>query len=499
MSDDPPEHLDCDVLLIGAGIMSATVALLLKELDPTLSVEVFERLDRVAGESTDARNNAGTGHAALCELNYTPEDEGGRVDITKAVGVMERFEVSKQLWAWLVEAEGIDPGSFIRAVPHVSFVTGDDVDLLRRRHEALTACHLFEGMAYAEGRDALLPWMPLVMEARDPAERVAATRSTLGTDVDFGALTRALFERLRHAHRVDPWLCHDVNSLERAGDGRWEARVADLRLGVERKVRGRFVFVGAGGGALELLESSGIPEADGYGGFPVGGQWLVCRRPELVARHDAKVYGKAKVGTPPMSVPHLDARYLDGEKALLFGPFAGFSTKFLKEGSYLDLPRTITADNVVPLLGVGLHNLALTRYLVAQVTQSFDDRVDALREFVPDARAEDWELSLAGQRVQVIKKDEDEGGRLEFGTEIVSARDNTLAALLGASPGASTSVSIALDLLADCFPERVATAAWQAKLRAMFPSYGHRLAENPALARDVREHTHRTLGLTPPT
>lgn len=495
-----PEFVDCDVLLIGAGIMSATVAVLLKELDPGLSVEVFERLDRVAGESSDARNNAGTGHSALCELNYTPLRDDGSVDITKAVKIMESFEVSKQLWASLAARDTfVEPSAFIRTIPHVSFVTGDeDIAFLKRRHETLTACPLFRGMKYSEDRAALTRWMPLVMDARDPSERVAATWSSLGTDVDFGALTRALFAHLKAAHDTDVWFGHEVRALEQTGDGRWHARVTDESLDVQRKVRAKFVFIGAGGGALELLDASGIPEGEGYGGFPVSGEWLVCKNPELVARHAVKAYGRAKVGSPPMSVPHLDARVIDGEKSLIFGPFAGFSTKFLKEGSYLDLPLSITADNLLPMLSAGIQNLALTRYLVGQVTQSFDDRIEALREFIPDAKPGDWERSIAGQRVQVIKKDEDKGGKLEFGTEIISAKDNTVAALLGASPGASTSVSIALDLLADCFPERLATPAWQARLRELIPSYGKKLADDPKLAREVRARSHELLRLEKP-
>ncbi|MDB4927741.1 MAG: mqo [Myxococcaceae bacterium] len=488
---------ECDVLLVGAGIMSATVGLLLKELDPSLRVAVYERADRVAAESSDARNNAGTGHSALCELNYTPEGEDGAVDVRKAVKIMECFEVSKQLWAWLV-ARGCfdDPGAFIRAVPHLSFVRGEaDCDFLLRRFAALQSCPLFYGMKYSEAPEDLAGWMPLVMAGRDPAERVAATRSELGTDVDFGALARGIFAHLGRAHGVKVHLDCAVKSLAQEADGRWAVGVHDEIVDERRAVRARFVFLGAGGGALDLLNESDIPEGDGYGGFPVSGQWLVCTNPAVVARHHAKVYGKAGVGAPPMSVPHLDSRFIDGERTLMFGPFAGFSTRFLKEGSYFDLPLSLTPDNLLPMLGAGIRNLALTRYLVGQVLMGFDEKVAALREFVPDASPDDWELTVAGQRVQVIKKDEAHGGRLEFGTEIISARDNTLAALLGASPGASTAASIALDLLADCFPERMATAAWQAKLREMIPSYGRRLADEPDFARALRARTHATLGL----
>lgn len=490
--------MDCDVLLIGAGIMSATVAVLLNELDPGLKIEVLEKLDRVAGESSHARNNAGTGHSALCELNYTSARADGSIDITKAIHVMESYEVSKQLWAWLASRKSLTPpASFIHAVPHMSFVWGDeDVAFLRRRFEALSSCALFDGMEHSDDRKKLERWMPIVMDSRAPEQSVAATRSDLGTDVDFGALTRGLFAHLQRHHGVGVRLEHEVHSLTRDGDGRWVARMKPGAEGVARPpVRARFVFIGAGGGALTLLEKCEIPEGNSYGGFPVSGEWLVCTNPALIERHRAKVYGRAKMGAPPMSVPHLDSRFIEGKRELMFGPFAGFSTKFLKEGSYLDLPLSITADNLWPLIGAGLHNLALTRYLLGQVTQTFDDKMRALREFVPYASDEDWDLEIAGQRVQVIKKDEADGGRLEFGTEIVSAADNTIAALLGASPGASTSVSIALDLLADCFPEPMKTPAWQNKLVEMVPSYGQRLSEDTALATRVRSHSHELLQL----
>ncbi len=496
MSDEVSE---CDVLLVGAGIMSATVGTLLRELDPTLRVELFERLDRPAGESSHARNNAGTGHAALCELNYTPE-KNGAIDVSKALHVMECFEVSKQLWGWLVERGALpEPETFIRCVPHISFVTGaDDVRFLRRRWEALSASPLFVGMEHTEDLQALRGMIPLVMEGRGTAVPVAATRSRLGTDVDFGAITCGMLAHLERTQAVIPYFSHEVRSIERDDAGGWLVEVRDLSLDLDRTFRAKFVFLGAGGGALDLLHESEIDEARGYGGFPVSGMWLVCRNPDVVARHAAKVYAKAKVGAPPMSVPHLDTRFIDGKRELLFGPFAGFSTKFLKEGSYLDLPTSLHLDNLLEMIGAGLHNLPLTRYLIHEVTQSFAARIESLRELVPDARAEDWTLELAGQRVQVIKHDDHDWGRLEFGTEIVSAKDNSLAALLGASPGASTSVSVALDLLVDCFPERMESAAWKEKLAEMIPSFGRSLADDPVLARALRETSHRRLHLDPP-
>jgi malate dehydrogenase (quinone) len=487
------ENSECDVLLIGGGVMSATLGVFLKELERDLKLEIVERLEDVAQESSHARNNAGTGHAGLCELNYTSPMGGGGIDCKKAVKVMECYEVSKQFWAWLV-GHGASR-DFIHPVPHMSYVTGEeDVAFLRGRFEALHDCQLFRRMKFSAHRADLDEWMPLMMAGRDPDEKLAATWSPLGTDVDFGRLTRALFRHLFRHHGVGVQLGQEVLSLRR-DHGWWVAKLEDCLGGDHREIRARFVFIGAGGGALRLLEKSDIPEGEKYAGFPVSGQWLVCKNPELAARHHAKVYGKAKVGAPPMSVPHLDSRWIDGNKELLFGPFAGFSTKFLKEGSYLDLPMSITADNILPLISAGIHNLPLTRYLISQVTQTFEDKLAALREFLPGAREDDWELAIAGQRVQVIKRTEDGGGSIEFGTEIVSAVDNSLAALLGASPGASTSVSIVLDLLADCFPEKLQTVAWQKKLLHMIPSYGRRLASHPALAAHVRAWSHDLLGL----
>lgn len=487
-----------DVLLVGAGIMSATLGTLLKTLDPQLRIAIFERLETPASESSDARNNAGTGHSALCELNYTPEREDGSIEVSKALHIMESYEVSKQLWASLVEQGALTrPHDFIRAVPHVSFVWGENnVDFLRRRYAALTASHLFSDLQYSEDPVALARWMPLVMRNRRSTEPVAATYSELGTDVDFGVLARALLTHLVGEPGVKLFLGQHVSALQQWPDQTWRVHIEDAARAVDREVSARFVFIGAGGGALELLDASNIVEGDGYGGFPVSGEWLVCKNPALIEQHAVKVYGKAKVGAPPMSVPHLDSRFLGGQRALIFGPFAGFSTKFLKEGSYLDLAGSVTADNLLPLLSAGLRNLTLTRYLLGQVTLSLEDKLEALREFVPNAVPEDWELEVAGQRVQVIKKDPDGGGKLEFGTEIISARDNTIAALLGASPGASTSVQIALDLLADCFPEQMRTPSWQAKLSQLVPSWGKKLHDDPALAAEVRQRSHRLLRLT---
>lgn len=481
--------------------MSATLGTLLKELDPTLRIHIYERMDGSATESSDAWNNAGTGHAAYCELNYTTEREDGSIDISKAVKVSEAFEVSKQFWAHLVEHCNVNcPADFIRQVPHCAFVWGGrNIEFLRRRWEAMTSIPLFAGMEFTEDRATIKEWMPLVMDGR--TNRAAATKMDIGTDVDFGALTREMFARLTRMEGVEMHFGHEVRDIDRveggddtdSGRSVWELRLKDLHTDTKKRITTGFVFIGAGGGSLPLLQKSDIPEARHYGGFPVSGQWLRCTNKDVIERHNAKVYGKASVGAPPMSVPHLDTRRIGGEKALLFGPYAGFSTKFLKGGSWLDLVKSVKLGNLVPMLSAGWHNIPLTKYLIQQVRQSDEDRMDALHEYYPEARDEDWTLEVAGQRVQVIKADEEEGGVLEFGTEVVSAADGSLAALLGASPGASTAVSIMLSLIEKCFPERV--AEWTPKLQEMIPSYGKSLAEDAALLARVREETGRVLDI----
>lgn len=488
-----------DIVLIGGGIMSATLGVFLKELNPNCSIEIYERLSAVALESSNAWNNAGTGHSALCELNYTPEKEDGSIDISKAIKIIESFEVSKQFWAYLCKQKYIsNPRNFIHSIPHMSLVWGEDnINFLKKRFEALNTCHLFEGMEYSDDNKQLKQWIPLVMAKRDPTQKLAATHIAIGTDVNFGTLTEMLLKHVdEDCPNVNVHLQHEVRNIVKQADGTWLVKVKDEVTGERKSVKAKFVFIGAGGGALHLLEKSKIEEAKGFAGFPVSGQWLICKNKKVIQKHNAKVYGKAAIGAPPMSVPHLDTRVIDGDKALLFGPFAGFSTKFLKEGSFLDLPLSIAPHNILSLVGVGLHNISLTKYLIEQVSMSMEERMDALREFVPDAKTEDWVLADAGQRVQVIKRDAEEGGVLEFGTEIVASKDGSIAALLGASPGASTAVSIMLDVLSKCYPKEMKSAVWQNKLKQMIPSYGKRLSEDKQLTKQIRNWSHQLLSLT---
>lgn len=484
-----------EVILIGAGIMSATLGSFLKELDPSWRIKVFEKLGKAGEESSNEWNNAGTGHSALCELNYTTEKPDGSLDISKAIKINEQFQLSRQFWSYLVKSNLIqNPQDFIRPIPHMSLVQGEqDVEFLKKRFEALVDHPMFQGMEFSDDPETLKEWLPLVMEGRTSSEPIAATKIGSGTDVNFGALTRMLFEHLESVG-VEVNYNHCVEDIKRTEDGSWELKVRDLGSNMVANHTAKFVFIGGGGGSLPLLQKTGIPESKHIGGFPVSGLFLVCNNPDVVAQHHAKVYGKAKVGAPPMSVPHLDTRYIDNTTTLLFGPFAGFSPKFLKSGSNLDLIGSVKPNNVFTMLAAGVKEMALTKYLIQQLLLSDEERMEELREFIPNAKSDDWDTVVAGQRVQVIKDTEDGRGTLQFGTEVVSAADGSVAALLGASPGASTAVHVMLEVLAKCFPQHM--GEWEPKLKDMIPSYGLSLVNNPELYQEIQDETARTLGLT---
>ena len=478
--------------------MGATLATLLRQVDPNLQVVVVERLMDLAAESTAAMNNAGTGHAANCELNYTPVNRDGSLSIDQALAINLAFERSLEFWSGLVE-QGLlrDPAHFIRPVPHLSFVWGEEnVAFLQHRYQRLSALPQFADMAWGRDRQELQEWMPLVMGGRSPDQPVAATRVERGTDINFGSLSRLLLEGLerRGLSLLRGW---QVINLRRQTPEAPEWQVeAHNSQGAEITFQTPFVFLGAGGGTLSLLQRSGIPEARVYGAFPVSGQWLVCHNPQVIAAHHAKVYGKAALGAPPISVPHLDTRWIEGRQALLFGPYAGFSSRFLKRGSRLDWPRSMRPGNLLPTLQVGLDNFHLVRYLVGQVAQSMDQRLASLRQFFPEVDGADWNLAVAGQRVQIIKNIKGHG-QLRMGTEVVSSGDGSLVALLGASPGASTAVDIMLEVLQRHFPTALATPAWQGRLRQLLPSWGENLGQNPELLARCRQRHNTILELHP--
>ncbi|WP_024644529.1 malate dehydrogenase (quinone) [Pseudomonas syringae] len=489
-----------DVLLVGGGIMSATLAVWLNELEPSWSMEMVERLDGVAEESSNGWNNAGTGHSALAELNYTPEDKNGNVDISKAIEINEAFQISRQFWSWQVKTGVLkDPRSFINSTPHMSFVWGDNnIQFLRKRYAALQASPLFSGMQYSEDHEQIKKWVPLMMEGRDPAQKLAVTWSPIGTDVNFGEITRQFVANLKAKQNFNLQLSSEVEDINHNDDGTWRVKYKNLKDGTVTETDTKFLFIGAGGAALHLLQESGIPEAKEYGGFPVGGSWLVTDNQTLAMQHMGKAYGIASTGAPPMSVPHLDTRVLDGKRVILFGPFATFSTKFLKNGSYFDLLTSTTTHNVWPMTRVGIEQYPLIEYLAGQVMMSDDDRFAALKEYFPNAKKEDWRLMQAGQRVQIIKRDEEKGGVLKLGTEIVASKDGSIAGLLGASPGASTAAPIMLGVLEKVFKDKVATPAWQEKLHQIVPSYGTKLNNNPDRVAEEWAYTAEVLQLTPP-
>lgn len=484
-----------DVILIGAGAMSATLGSLLKELAPEWEIKVFEKLANAGEESSNEWNNAGTGHSALCELNYTSEKSDGSIDISKAIKINEQFQLSRQFWSYLVNSNLIrNPQDFIMPIPHMSLVQGEkNVVFLKKRFEALSKNPLFQGMEYSDDPEKLDEWIPLIMKGRTSGEPIAATKIDSGTDVNFGALTRMLFDHLK-SKNVEINYKHSVKNIKRTSDGLWEVKVHDLDSGNIEYHTAKFIFIGGGGGSLPLLQKTGIPESKHIGGFPVSGLFLVCNNPEVIAQHHAKVYGKAKVGAPPMSVPHLDTRYIDNKKSLLFGPFAGFSPKFLKTGSNFDLIGSVKPNNVITMLAAGVKEMSLTKYLIQQVMLSNEKRIEELREFIPNAKSEDWDIVVAGQRVQVIKDTDAGKGTLQFGTEVVSAADGSVAALLGASPGASTAVHVMLEVLEKCFPQHI--KVWEPKIKEMIPSYGLSLVENPELFQEIHTSTAQALGLS---
>lgn len=485
-----------NIVLIGAGIMSATLAIFVRKLMPNAKISIYERLDKVAAESTDAWNNAGTGHSAFCELNYTPLEDG-KIDVSKALEIARDFEISKQLWAYLVETNCIPYDiPFINDIPHMSAVWGDEnAAFLKKRFETMRTHPLFQDMQFSLERNQISDWIPLIMEGRDLKSTIAVTKMDIGTDVNFGGIASGMISYLERCENVEVHLGHNVNDLTQLKDERWKIDIENYSTKEVKEIFADYVFIGAGGGSFPLLEKTGIAESHGYGGFPISGHFLQCTNEEIIQRHEAKVYGKAAVGSPPMSVPHLDTRMIEGKRSLFFGPYAGFTTKFLKNGSYFDLPLSFETHNVWPMIAASVQNADLTKYLFQQIVYTAEDRFKELLVYYPNAKMEDWELTTAGQRVQIIKKDKDKGGVLKFGTEIICSKDRSIAALLGASPGASTSVSIMLDVIEKMFPDEIKSKEWQQAIQTMIPSYGTSLIKNSTLCLETRKRTTEILKL----
>lgn len=465
-----PEILD--VVLVGGGIMSATLGTLIAKLMPDRSIAIFERLDHVAGESSAAWNNAGTGHSGLCELNYMPDPE----DSSKPAEIARQFQISREFWSALVDA-GDMASSVVNSTPHMNVVFGaQDVEYLRRRWQTLRSDPVFAAMEFTEDPEVIRKWAPLLMGGRAAGGRVAATRHESGTDVDFGALTESLTTSMA-AHGCRVRTGYEVTGIRREHDGLW---TVSGRMRSSRKkfsARTHFVFVGAGGYALKLLQKSGIPEARGYGVFPFGAEFLRTDDPVIVEQHDAKVYGKPALGAPPMSLPHLDKRIVDGQGAVMFGPYATFSTRLLKHGRLRDLFATIRPRNLPVLLSVGTQNLPLVRYLIAQLLSSSAKKFDELRHFCPSADPALWYPIKAGQRAQLIKPTSRVGGTLMFGTEVITGADGTIAGLLGASPGASVAPSVMLEVLTEWFSEQ--RDEWEPRLRDLLPGFMEQCPPTP--------------------
>ncbi|MCD8879469.1 L-lactate dehydrogenase (quinone) [Staphylococcus kloosii] len=485
-----------DVILIGAGVLSTTFGSMLKEIEPDWNVKLYERLDRPGIESSNERHNAGTGHAALCELNYTVQQPDGSIDIEKAKEINQEFEISKQYWGHLVREKYIEnPKEFIRPLPHISFVRGkNNVKFLKDRYEAMRNFPMFDNIEFTEDIEVMRKWIPLMMQGHSSDDIMAASKINEGTDVNFGALTRKLAKNLEETPKTEVHYNHEVVNFNQRVDGKWEVEIRERNSGRTQTQLADYVFIGAGGGAIPLLQKTGIPESKHLGGFPITGQFLACTNPEVIKEHDAKVYGKEPPGTPPMTVPHLDTRYIDGERTLLFGPFASVGPKFLKNGSNLDLFKSVKPYNITTLLAAAVKNLPLIKYSFDQILMTKEGCMNHLRTFYPEARDKDWQLYTAGKRVQVIKDTEKEGkGYIQFGTEVVNSSDHTVIALLGESPGASTSVSVALEVLEKNFSEY--KDEWLPKIQKMIPSYGKSLIDDADLMRKTRKQTSKDLEL----
>ena len=486
-----------DCLIIGGGVMSLTLASLLKEIDSAIKIDLFEKLHSVGLESSGALNNAGTGHAGYCELNYTPAGKDGRINVKKALEINSKYETTLQYWSYLSRKyKTFAPKKFIHSTPHLSLVFGDDnVRFLRKRYLLLKKHHLFKSMKFSQNKKVIAKWANLTMQGRDPNQKAAATIVNAGADIDFASVTSELLNILKNKKGFNIHLNQEVLTLKETKNALWEVTSRNNFSGEIKKVSAKFIFIGAGGQAIRMLQKTCIKEQEGFAGFPVSGEWLVCSNPKIVNQHHAKVYGMPPKGSPPMSVPHFDLRIIDGKKSLLFGPYAGFTFKFLKSGSNLDLIKSLKFRNFLPMIYVLINNWKLFAYLVRESFQTKKNRMKLLRSFYPAAKDSDWSVKLAGQRVQIIKPNSLIKGKLEFGTEVIISKNKNLAALLGASPGASVSVDSMIEVIEQFFCGKILISKFEKKMKKMIPSYGQNLITNKKLLEKIRLSSHKALGL----
>ena len=482
---------ETDVLIVGSGIMGATLASIIKEIDSNLKVDLIEKLHAPALECSHAYHNAGTGHAGYCELNYTPIISNNKINIEKALEINTAFEVSLQYWSYLAKKYRLfTPEKFIKRVPHISLVHNEkDIAYLRKRYTALKSNPLFETMQFTDNFKIIEKWIPL-LKNKCSTKKYAATKVENGTDVNFGEITCQLISILKTKKEFRLHTSCKVVDITQNTNTSWIVSL-DNKLSIKTD----FIFIASGGNSLKLLQKTKIAQQISYGGFPINGQWLVCKNPSVVAKHRGKVYGKAAIGSPPMSLPHLDLRVIDGKNILMFGPFASFTFKFLISGSFFDFISSIKFHNLKTLCVILLKEWPLLIYLIKQNFKTHQNRMADLKQFYPNANSKDWNLEDAGIRVQIMKKSKKDGPKLEFGTEIIFSKRNNLAALLGASPGASISVKSMIDVIEKCLMNKKRQNVWQSKIKKMIPSYGVDLVKNTTLLKKIRSDNQKILGI----
>ncbi|WP_404362730.1 malate:quinone oxidoreductase [Marinobacter sp.] len=481
-----------NVIIIGAGIMGTTFATLAKEMAPDLDITILERLDGPGEGNSSAFWNAGTGHEANCELNYTPVDEEV-ISVEKALKIHAQFNVAKQFWAHLVKKGAVkEPETFINQTRHCTIVSESAIEELKLRFSEMSAHHFFEQMRYSEDFDEIKSWIPYVMEERPRHEKMAATLVETGTDVNFGALTEQMAEHAVRDLGVSIKYGTHVKRVHRSPTGRWVIEADTSGEPVQYKAD--VLFVGAGGGAFPLLKKSHLPFRRRFAGFPVGGRFLQAPVSKEEADHyRAKTYGKAKVGAPPMSVPHLDLRVVNGRHYLLFGPFASFKPRLERGRGFFDYLASIRPHDIPGLLNVALEHFPLVKYLVSETFKGEKSMFEELDSFAPGlSKRFDWKPIQAGQRVQIIKD-----GDLQMGTEILVSSDKTYGTLLGASPGASVSPEVMLRCLEQLLPAIFTKEEARKKKNEIFPEDDlDRLINDPDHYREIRDAVNEQLGIT---